>query len=627
MSAELDLMPIFREEAGDRLDEIVKTLLEVEAGRAPADATDLLFRHAHSIKGSAGMVGCDAARAIAHEIEEVLEQARAAGALSPDQTEPLLRASDELRRAIAPQPEPAPVASTSAPAPVPALRIAAGKVDRMLDAVGENVLHHHRLEHLQGAAMRHDDPGLEEEMGRGELLLDELQHAVLEMRTLPLDTITGPFPRAIRDVAAEQGKQVELEITGADTQLDRVLLEGMGEAIGHLLRNAVAHGIERPDERERAGKPKVGRLWLHAEPRGSQVAITVGDDGGGVSAAVLAEAERRGSLVDVLAAPGFSTADGVSDLAGRGVGLDAVKAQVESIGGTLDIETEPGRGTVVSLLLPVTLALLHVLIVQRGDQRYGLPLTSVAEAVAVERVLTLGGRPSIEVRDARLPLADLARVLGDSAPDLPAVPRALVVGTTGGRVALACDRVLGEETVLVKPLGAMLRAVPGYLGASVLGDGRIILIIDPSFAVRRGASAVPVAAKGPGATERTAPTVLVVDDQFTVRELQRSILGAAGYRVEVACNGREALDTLARDPEVDLVVTDLQMPEMDGLTLLAAIRSDPNRSLLPVVVVTSRGTEEDRRRGAEAGADAYIVKDEFDQRALLATVEQLIGRR
>jgi two-component system, chemotaxis family, sensor kinase CheA len=663
------LIQIFREEATEHLDGIVACLLAVEAGQASDKTTDALFRHAHSIKGSAGMVGLQEAGAIANAIEDVLQTAREAGALSPLLTEPLLHATDALRRAVAGErgvvtaavkalavktPENGPPAENGtqngpatdngpaedwpvehgketgdAPKDVArsrSIRVAAHKVDRILDAVGETVLHHRRMEHLLDGAPRQADEAIEQEVDRGERLLDELQETVLELRMVPLSSITSSLPRAVRDLAAAEGKQIDLEITGAETQLDRVLLDGMSEAINHLLRNAVAHGIEPPDVREHAGKPRRGVLELHAEPRGGQVAIEVRDDGGGVTAAALAEGVRRGSLVDVLAEAGFSTAEGVSEIAGRGVGLDAVKRQVESVGGSLAIDTEPGKGTCTTLLLPVTLALLRVLIVRRGDQRFGLPLASVTEVIAVEHMMMLGGRPSIQVREESLRLSDLAPVLGIVAPDLPEVSRALVVDATNGRLAVACEEVIGEQEVVVKPLGRPLAGVSGYLGAAILSDGAVVLVLDPAHLVRQAPHAPAVRASAAAApTERQAPKALVVDDQFMVRELQRSILSASGYRVEVACDGREALNALRAQGDFDIVVTDLQMPEMDGLELLATIRADPDRSSLPVVVVTSRGDEEDRKRGAEAGADAYIVKEEFDQQALLETVKRLVG--
>jgi two-component system chemotaxis sensor kinase CheA len=656
-----DLIQIFREEAAEHLDGMVECLLAVEGGRASSEGTDALFRHAHSIKGNAGMVGLQEAGSIANAIEDVLARAREDGALSPLLTDPLLHATDALRRAVAGEDGVADAAVQALAASTPenglaaeheppqrqivkpreqaavtpkdaassrSIRVAANTVDRMLDTVSETVLHHRRLEHMLDEAPRATQEAVEQEVDRGERLLDELQEAVLELRMVPLSSITSSLPRAVRDLAAVEGKEVDLKITGSETQLDRVLLDGMSEAINHLLRNALAHGIELPDVRERAGKSRRGAIELHAEPRGGQVAIEVRDDGGGVAAGALAEGARRGSLVDVLTEAGFSTAESVSEIAGRGVGLDAVKRQVESVGGSLAIDTEPGIGTSTTLLLPVTLALLRVLILERGAQRFGVPLASVVEVIALEGVMMLGGRPSILVGEKSLALADLASVLHIDTSELPEISRALVVDATNGRVAVGCEEVIGEQEIVVKPLGSLLAGVSGYLGAAILGDGAVVLILDPAHLVRQAPHASTATRAGPGVAAlkaRQAPKVLVVDDQFTVRELQRSILRASGYRVEVACDGREALDALNTKEPFDLVVTDLQMPEMDGLALLAAIRADPEHSSLPVVIVTSRGSEEDRKRGAQAGADAYIVKDEFDQQALLETVERLVG--
>jgi two-component system chemotaxis sensor kinase CheA len=428
-------------------------------------------------------------------------------------------------------------------------------------------------------------------------------------------------------MAAAEGKDVELVLIGADTELDRVILESLSEPLVHILRNAVAHGIEKPADRKRAKKPKRGRVELRAEQRGGLVEITIADDGRGVSPETAEAARREGSLAEVLARAGFSTADEVSSLAGRGVGLDAVKTHVESFGGSLEVHSEPGSGTEVVLLLPLALALLEVLLFERGGAVFGLPLATVEEAIAVGDTLSLEGRPSLELRGRSIPLHDLAVLVGASAPPLPPRAPALVVAAGGRRIAAACDVLLGEEELVVKPLGPLLRNVEGYLGAAILGDGRIALLLDAGSLTRgtpRAARPAVVAADLP--QEPGAPKVLVVEDSFTVRELQRSILEAAGYRVATARDGRDALDVLDRDEDIGLVLTDLEMPEMDGLELTAVIRADPTRASLPIVIVTSRGSDDDRRRGIEAGADAYMAKGSFDQSALLEAVERLVGR-
>ncbi|HYV15600.1 MAG TPA: response regulator [Conexibacter sp.] len=638
------LLEIFREEANERLDRVVETLLAVDAGKPSADATDALFRDVHSLKGGAGLVGLDELRTIAHAAEELLSDVRRSGADVPaEMAGPLLSAADAMRRAVAGEEglaeqalgalhaldAPAPVAS-GVPAAVDApvtridqsIRVSAAKVDRVLDTVGGAALHQRSLGHLLGP---HVDERVGEALDRGEVLLDELQNAAIELRALPLSAITGGLPRYVRDLAVAEGKEVELSLHGVETQLDRTVLDGLSDMLVHVLRNAIAHGIEPPQERLQAGKPARGRIELRAEQRGGLVAIEVVDDGRGVSAALLAEAGRHDSLVDLLAQPGFSTAERVDGVAGRGVGLDAVKTHVEALGGGLEARSEPDRGTAITLLLPLTLAVLHVLLVERLGQVFALPVARVEEVVIAEETTSLGGRPSIALRGESIPLGDLAVALG-GAGELAPHPPALVISHAGTTVALACDRLLGEEQVVVKSLGPILGGRRGYLGGAILGDGRIALVVDPTAAVADASirrATVPEAA--PPAAPHAAK-VLVVDDQFTVRELQRSILEAAGYRVATANDGVDALQQLTADAEIQLVVTDLEMPEMGGLELLRRVRKDPALVSLPVVVVTSLAGEDDRRRGLEAGADAYVTKDRFDQRALLDTVERLIGR-
>lgn len=672
LDSEPEFLAIFRDEANELLDAMVDQLLACERGSADERvAIDLLFRHAHTLKGSAGILGLDDIRDLAHAVEDVLEEPRRTGSYPAEITEPLLRAVDVLRAHVEgkpegkddlldelerrrsslvrrePEPEPDPGAAPAAgsagpddagPSAAPGLangalpaeprrtiRVPADKLDRLLDLVGETVTHKRRLEHALDPAARLDE-AVADELDVGDRLLDELKDAAVGMRTLPLASITGPFPRAVRDMAIAAGKEVELMIVGAETELDRVILESLSEMLVHLLRNAVAHGIEAPADRERSGKPRIGLVQLRAEQRGRLVEIVIADDGRGVPREALIRAEREGSLAEVLSRAGFSTARTVSDLAGRGVGLDAVKAQVEGFGGTLEVRSVPGRGTEVALLLPLALALLVVLLVERAGHVYGLPLSAVAEVLGVGETLSLEGRPMIDLRGHSLPLYDLAAVLGAPSPHaLPARPPAVIVSAAGRRVALLCDRLLGEEEVVVRSLGALLARLRGYLGGTILGDGRIALLLDPGTLARTAPWPLARLADAPAAPP-LPPKVLVVEDSFTVRELQRSILEAAGYRVEVAHDGRQALERLAGDPEIELVVTDVEMPELDGLALTRAIREDPARSTLPVVIVTSRATDGDRAEGIAAGADVYMTKSSFDQQALLTTVGRLLGR-
>ena len=684
-----ELTEIFREEAITRLDQMDAALLAMESGDAGAETIDSLFRNAHTIKGSAAMLGFDDVRALAYAVEDVLARVRETGVFPAELAEPLLRATAALRAQVtgtagpiddlledlaagsaaasasgdirAPGPS-APrmgipgrgpevsgpeVSGPEVPGPSVAelrvpepkrpepkqsepkqserrtLRVPAEKIDHLLDVVGEVMQQRRRLAHSLTEEAR-QSPEIADALGGGDRMLKELKDTAVGLRTLPLAVITGPLPRAVRDFAHTAGKSVEFVVTGPDTELDRVILESLSEPLGHLLRNAVNHGIESPAERERAGKPPRGRVEVRAVPHGSLVEIVVADDGRGVSREVVEEARREGSLADVLARAGYSTAEEVTDLAGRGVGLDAVKTYAQSLGGRLEVRSEPGRGMEVILLLPLALALLEVLLLERGDAVYGVPLAAVEEAVTVSGTPVLEGRPALDVRGRMLPVVDFAALVGASAPPPAARPPGLVISAGGRRIVAICDALRGQEEVVVKPLGPLFGGASGYLGAAILGDGRIALLIDPAMLTRGHRQATIMAAPAPGPA--AAPKILVVEDSFTVRELQRSILEAAGYPVVTARDGRDALGILDRDPEIALVVSDLEMPELDGLGLTRAIRADAARSSLPVIIITSLGSEDDQRRGIEAGVDAYMVKQRFDQQALLTTVERLVGR-
>jgi two-component system, chemotaxis family, sensor kinase CheA len=657
--ANTELTDLFRDEATQRLNQMDAALLAVESGEQDAESVGSLFRHAHTIKGAAAMLGFDDIAALGHAAEDVLAVVRDTADFPPDLATLLLRVTAALRalvggaaepiddlvsdlaasRAALPVDQAAPEQAPAQDAPevrvpqrVPhdagarqGLRVPAEKLDHLLDVTGEIMEYRSRLTHQLGK-VRLLSENVSDTLGSGGRLLAELRDTAFGMRMLPLSVITGPLPRAVRDLARATGKEVDFAVTGADTELDRVILESLAEPLTHLLRNAVVHGIEAPAERERAGKPARGRVELRAVPRGSMAEIIVADDGRGASPDAIEAAGPEGSLTSVLAEPGYSTAREVTDLAGRGVGLDAVKAYVNGLGGTLQITSEPGRGMNVVLLLPLGLALTQVLLFERAGEVYGLPLGAVEEVVQVTETLTLQGQPTVEVRGRSLPVADIAAILGAVAPPLGDGSPAIVVSAGGRRAVAACDALLGAEEVVVKPLGPVLEHLADYIGAAILGDGRIVLLVLAATLAREAAPAVK--APGPQAAPQTsaAPKILVVEDAFTVRELQRSILEAAGYPIVTARDGRDALSVLDRDSQIALVVTDIEMPELDGIELTRAIRANAARSSLPVVIVTSRGSEDDMRRGIEAGADAYMAKSGFDQQTLLATVERLVGR-
>jgi two-component system chemotaxis sensor kinase CheA len=638
------LLAIFRAEVAERLEAISVVLLAAERDGAGSGEIADLFRHVHSIKGSAGMVGLPEVGALAGAMEAALDPARREGALPRDVVPALLRATDAIQAAVAgdpsdlegatdalerpaaaPVPVPPSVVRAAGPAAGPAsVRVPAARLDGLLDTVGETALHRWRLDDLVGPRGVHDE-ALDDELERGRVLASDLYDTVLALRTLPLDTIVTALARAVRDVARLAGRPARLETRGGQTPLDRALLDGLTEILVHLIRNAVSHGLESPEERTAAGKPLEGRIVISAERRANRVAIACADDGRGVAPEVVAAAGSAERLVDVLTAPGFSTAAEVTELAGRGVGLDAVRRHVESLGGEIAIDSRPGAGMVVTLLLPLTLAVEEVLVFERGAARLSLPLASVQRVIRSESVQRVQGRVTVEVEEEAVRLVDVADVLGGDAPATPDHAPAIVVWVGAERIALACDRLLGDQQAIVRGLGPLLARVPHYLGVALLGDGSLAPLVDPAQLLR---TAVDVVARDRApalAAERRRPTVLVVDDQPTVVELERTILESAGYDVVVAGDGREALAVLDRGDPIDCVVSDIQMPVMDGLEMLDEIRRRPTLGSLPVVVVTSREDEASRSLGAQAGADAWLVKSRFDQQALLETVRRLLA--
>ena len=483
-------------------------------------------------------------------------------------------------------------------------------------------------------------------------LVDDLEEYVLRTRLMPVATVLETFPRMVRDLAHELGKQVRLTIEGGDTEVDRSVLEQIKAPLTHLLRNAVDHGIETPAARIAAGKPPEGHIKMTAAQRGSTVVIDVQDDGQGIdSASVRAAALQRGvvdaadldrmseqDILWLIFHPGMSTRAEVTDVSGRGVGLDVVRSHVERLRGYIALDSACGQGTRFALHLPLSVATTLCLLVECGGQLFAIPTSGVFRATRVpwRDIGRAEGRDVVRIGDRLLALHDLAEMLTLPPPASPAladnVVYALLVGVGDQRVALAVGAVHEVQELVVKPLPQPLGHVQHIAGASNLGTGEIALVLNIADLVRtagqRGAH--PTERQRAGAPETIAvdlpaapPTVLVADDSFTTRSLERNILETAGYHVRVAADGLEAWVLLQSEP-VDLVVSDVMMPNMTGFELTSKIRDDKRLCNVPVVLVTAQESAQDREQGLAAGADAYLVKSAFDQDNLLATIERLI---
>lgn len=478
---------------------------------------------------------------------------------------------------------------------------------------------------------------------QGTEVLREIHYQVSALRMLPIRTLFSIVPRAARDMARDAHKEIEVLVEGEDTEIDRDLLERLRAPVLHLVRNAVAHGVESPAERIAAGKPRAGRIRVGAYSRGARATIEIEDDGRGVdfasvrSAAVRlgmlssaeAEAMDESGCIGLLFSPGFTTSPTVSQSAGRGVGLDVVKADMDELKGYVRLETRPGRGTKVTLDVPITLAYTHVLLIEVGRCTYGLPCASTQGIVQipVDAVRTLQSRDAVEVGGQTVPVVWMHRVLGAELSGRRKTARlpAVLLGPSEQPIAFLVDRVVSDDNVIVKPLGPLLRRVPFLSGCTILGDGRVALLLSAST-LCEAARSMDFAVGEVLSPRVPAPSrrVLVVDDAAITRELERAILDAAGYEVETATDGQDALAKL-RSREYALVVADIEMPVLDGLELTAAIREDARLRGLPVVVVSSRESDEDRQRAMEIGAQAYLPKGAFDRVALLDTIETLIG--
>jgi two-component system sensor histidine kinase and response regulator WspE len=477
-------------------------------------------------------------------------------------------------------------------------------------------------------------------------LAHRLYTEALACRMRPFSDGTHAFPRMVRDLGRSLGKQVKLKISGESTQVDRDVLEKIDAPLGHLLRNAVDHGIESTEQRQAAGKPVEGTVYLEARHSSGLLQVIVMDDGAGIDLdrlrntvveRNLTTAETAGNLSDAevlefLFLPGFSMKAGVTDISGRGVGLDVVKNMMKHLRGVVQISSEHGKGTRFQMQLPLTLSVLRTMLVNINGEPYAFPLALISRTLKVSRkqIEMLEGRQYIYIDERRIGLATAHQVLEVGEPDMTEQLCVVVVGEGHQAYGLIVDGFLGERELVVQPLDARLGKVKNIVAGALMEDGAPVLIVDVDDIIRSvdklvsggQLSKVQGTATGAGAAQRRR--VLVVDDSLTVRELERKLLISRGYEVDIAVDGMDGWNAV-RTNHYDLVITDIDMPRLDGFELVALIKQHPNFSALPVMVVSYKDREEDRRRGLEAGADYYLTKGSFHDETLLQAVVDLIG--
>ena len=513
------------------------------------------------------------------------------------------------------------------------LEVPVARIDELNRLVGEASAAQLRVGHAFGSEL-HLDPDAVTEYRELTKVINQLQEVTERTRMVPVGTLEPILHRTVRDSARAGGKNVRWEVIGEDIEVDRGVLEELVSPLLHLVRNSVGHGVELPADRVAAGKPEQAVVRLHAMQVGSKVVIAISDDGGGINvAAVRAAAAKSGvdvgglteaEALHLIFRSGVSTAKVLTEESGRGVGLDVVATAVAAVHGEVEVLNHPGAGAEFRIVVPITLTVVPCLIVSIAGQSFALPLHRIIRMLEAQHVQLVGGRNLAVIDGLAVPVSNLATLLG-----LPAADGGpwVLLGTTSSSHAFQVETVLQKRDVVVRGLTGRLRGLKAVSGASIEPNGSILLVLDVTSLIERSAAiaetAVSVFEKPAGPARQLS--VMVVDDALMVRELQRSILERGGYAVRTASDGAEALAMLAEQP-ADLVVTDLEMPNVHGFVLTSSIRAHPRLANIPVLIVSSRASEEDHQRGLDAGADGYIVKTSFDEAGLLSAVSRLLGR-
>lgn len=481
-----------------------------------------------------------------------------------------------------------------------------------------------------------------------ELLIGELQEKALIMRMVPLSMVFESLQRMVRDIARSTGKEVDLVIEGGDIELDKKMVEKIGDPLVHMIRNAIDHGIETPEDRVRVGKPATAKVKLSAFYDSGNVMIELSDDGCGISLEKIREkalkkkmfteeelnAMDEAVLVDLIFRPGFSTSPIITDLSGRGVGMDVVKRNiVDDLKGAISVKTSQGVGAVFSILLPLTLAIMPVLLVTVSGTTFAIPTHYIREIVRMPRsdFMNVVDRAAIRLRNEFIPVAALAALLKMPSKDDGALsveeraPLILIVSAGAENLGLIVDELIDEEDMVIKSLPAHMKDIKLVCGVTISGRNDIINILHVPAIVAAAKEAKGLRMQAEQIKDgKGVVNILVVDDSINTREIERSILESYGYRVTLAEDGMDGLEK-ARGFGFDAVITDVEMPRLDGFSLTETLRKEESYKHTPIIIVTSREKEEDKRRGAQVGADAYIVKGSFDQSNLLETVQNLIG--
>ncbi|WP_096013930.1 hybrid sensor histidine kinase/response regulator [Campylobacter lanienae] len=529
-------------------------------------------------------------------------------------------------------------AQSSASAVEQTIRVEVKRLDNLMNLIGELVLGKNRLLKIyDDVEERYEGEKFLEELNQVvsqlSLVTTDIQLAVMKTRMLPIAKVFNKFPRMVRDLSRELGKQIDLEISGEETELDKSIVEEIGDPLVHIIRNSCDHGIEDPKDRLAAGKPEKGVIELKAYNEGNHIVVEIVDDGKGIDAlAVKMKALERGLITErevdsmtdkeafsLIFKPGFSMAKQVTNVSGRGVGMDVVKTNIEKLNGIIDIDSEVGRGTIMKLKIPLTLAIIQSLLVGSQEEFYAIPLASVKETVRVpvDNIYTIEGKNVLRLRDEVLSLVRLSDLFGvkqifESGDQTYVV----VINVADSKLGIIVDSLIGQEEIVIKSLGNYLQNIRGIAGGTIRGDGKVTLIVDVGMIMDMAKEIkIDIRASMESSAQmskKEKPSdykVLIVDDSKMDRTIMQKSLEPIGVTVIEATNGIEALNIVkSGDHSIDAMLIDIEMPRMDGYTLAGEIRKYSKYRNLPLIAVTSRTSKSDRLRGVEVGMTEYITK-------------------
>jgi two-component system chemotaxis sensor kinase CheA len=702
-----ELRNIYKTASEEHLQKLEDGLLHLE--KHPHDKARLeeVLREAHSLKGDSRMLGVDEVATLIHQLEDTLEAfKRGEIILSPQIGDRLYQGVDVIRKLVhkavtgEPVPEIAPEIAQADDYQIETIRVEPQKLDTLMTQAGELTVTKIRIAHLpaeieeivtlweewsrdafvnrltldkleggshngalkQVQNFHHRGQQRLERLGvlinrlkntasvdtaRLDIVVSELESGIRTLRLLPLSTIFNLFPRMVRDLALGQSKQVNLVIEGGETKADKRILEEMKDPLMHMLRNAIDHGIETPQERERLGKPRAATIRLRGYQNGSSIVIEIVDNGRGLNIeSIKRTALQRGicreaelatmttaQIQSLIFAPGFSTRTAITEISGRGVGLDVVARNVESLKGTIQVESAPSQGCKFRVRLNTTLTTTHVLIVEVHSISYALPVEFVqtTRLVSGHEIFTIEGCQTIALDGQPVSVARLADLL-ELQPEAPSSPKAasgakmlpcIILQVGEERLGLLVDALLDEQDVILKPQSKLLQRIRNVSGATILGTGEVCMILNPQDLLKSVRRTVSVTSCPSVEEAQRKQAILLVEDSIIIRTQLKRILESAGYEVMTAVDGFDGFNKL-RTHAFDAVVSDIQMPNLDGLSLTSRIRQHKEYSELPIILVTTLFTDEDKRRGAEAGANAYITKGTFEQKVLIDTLRRLV---